>query len=609
MRLLYLSGLVWFACACVGPAYGIIQEKQTEYTSQDLWKAARVGDATRVVEILDSGIEVDAKTNYQATALAFAAERGHLEVVKLLVERGADVNNRDTFYNASPLSWAVMGPHPEVVAFLKEHNAEPSFGKAQGPAPAAKEDGEEETPEPPEFQPSSMEALLADRQFASENWPQFRGLGSRGIADGQGSPIQWDVTTGLGVAWKIDLPGLGHSCPAIWGDRIFLTTAISSANNDSIQIGNYGSVDSVDDDSEHEFRVMAISKQNGEVLWQETVHKGVPRVKRHLKSTHANPTVACNEQYAVAFFGAEGLYCFNHEGALQWKIDMGDMNSGWFYDQDYQWGFAASPVIHENLVIIQCDIQENSYIAAYDLATGAEKWLTKRDEIPGWSTPTLYRDGDRTLVATNGSRGIRGYDAENGEEVWTFEAQNSEIVAPTPLVSQNKILVTAGYSPIMPIYAISVTARGKIELAETDNNNEQIPWVHRRGGPYMPSPIAYGDYFYVCSNTGIVTCYHLNSGTQVYKERLKGNSTLSFVASPIAADGNIYFVSENGQVVIVKAGPDFEQLSVNPTEMNVLSTPAISAGRLYIRGQKSLLALEQPAEVPQASPVAPVDRQ
>ncbi len=593
-RLGFLIALVTFLFY-VNASLG--QDDTTEYTPSDLWQAARSGNVELATMILDRGVSVDAKTNYQATALSFAAERGHLQMVKLLIERGAEVNNRDTFYNATPLSWAQMGSHGEVVDYLKERGAEAGFGRTQtanSSAPAASPDNTESNEEVAAevFLPSSPESRLADRQVSSENWPQFRGTAARGIADGQDPPIQWDVATGDGVAWKIDIPGLGHSCPSIWGDRIFLTTAISSANNDSIKIGNYGSVNSVDDDSEHEFLVIAIDKHNGEIIWQQTALTTVPRVKRHLKSTHANPTVACDATSLVAFFGTEGLFCYSHDGELKWKQDLGFLDSGWFYDREYQWGFAASPVIFENLVIIQCDIQEDSFIAAYHLETGEPAWRTDRNEIPGWSSPTVYFDGDRPLIATNGTRGIRGYDARTGEEVWSFAADNSEIVTPTPFVSQGKIFVTAGYSPIMPIYAIAVGARGEISLDENELSSEQVVWSHRRGGPYMPSPIAYGDYFYVCNNTGVLTCYHLPTGTEVYKERLKGESSLSFVASPVAADGHLYFVSENGQVIVVKSGPEFEQLAVNQTDMNVLSTPAISGGTIIIRGQKSLMAFD-----------------
>ncbi|HMO13690.1 MAG TPA: ankyrin repeat domain-containing protein [Pirellulaceae bacterium] len=560
-------------------------------TSADLWRSARAGDLEKVRRILDSGVDVDAKSNYGATALAFAAEQGHLELVKFLVERGADVNSKDTFYNATPLSWAQMGRHNEVANFLKENGGVASFGQpSSGDATVADDDPEGE---PVEFAPCSAESRLLDRRYASVNWPQFRGNGARGIADGQQPPIEWDVESGKGVAWKVATPGLGHSCPAIWGDRIFLTSAISGAQKESIQIGNYGSVDSVDDDSEHEFIVFAINKHTGETEWQQTAVKTVPKVKRHLKSTHANPTVACNEHAIVAFFGSEGLFCYSHDGELKWQKDLGFLDSGWFYDRDYQWGFAASPIIFEDTVIVQCDIQENSFIAAFDLLSGEEKWRTSREEIPSWSTPTIYFDQDRPLAVTNGTRAIRGYDVRTGEEVWTFQAENSEIVTPTPIVSQDKILVTAGYSPIMPIYAINTAARGPFQLDKQERSNEHIAWSHRNGGPYMPTPIAYGDYFYVCNNTGILTCYHLPSGKEVYKERLKGVKSLSFVASCLAADGHLYFFSENGQTIVVKSGPQFELIAVNQAGINVLSTPAISEGRIYIRGVDSLIAVEQ----------------
>lgn len=608
----------------------VAQTEQQEYRPNDLWTAAKEGDLEAVTAILDSGIEVDAKTKYNATALSYAAERGHLEIVKLLVERGADVNNKDTFYNATPLLWASSGQHKEVIEFLKEKGGKSSFGrvssddskdkkesdekkkdeagteenkksseadKSDGGKNETKSDSAAESEEAPKFETSSAESRLEDRKYVSINWPQFRGTGARGVADGQGPPTEFDIEADENVLWKVELPGLGHSCPSIWGDKIFLTSAISGAEKESIQIGNYGSVDSVDDESVHKFIVFCVNKNTGEIEWQQTAIEAVPKVKRHLKSTHANPTVACNDERLVAFFGSEGLYCYDHDGELIWKKELGFLDSGWFYDADYQWGFAASPVIFENSVIVQCDIQENSFIAAYSLDDGAELWKTPREEIPGWSSPTIYRSGDRTLVATCGSKGLRGYDARTGEEVWTFAAPNSEIVTPTPFVSQGKIFFTAGYSPIMPIYAISVEANGTIEQ-QSESDSQFVEWSHRRGGPYMPSPIAYGDYFYTCSNLGVVGCYHIPTGKRVYQKRLKGGKnergrtkSLSYVASPVAADGYIFLPSENGQIVVIKSGPEFEQVGVSQTDMKILSSPAISEGRLYLRGQKYLLAV------------------
>ncbi len=578
------------------------QEPATEFSAKDLWQAAKGGELERVKEILDSGIEVDAKTDYQATALAFAAERGHLGIVKLLVERGADINNQDTFYSATPTSWARMGSHKEIVDYLKEKGGKENFGRksstAESKSNKANADKKtadskpENAAEKPVFAETSPEARLADRKVSSVHWPQFRGTAARGVADGQNPPVSWDIESGDGLAWEAKLPGLGHSCPTVWADKIFLTSAISGAKKESIRIGNYGSVDSVDDPSEHDFIVVAINKNSGEILWNKTAVKAVPKVKRHLKSTHANPTVACNDSVVIAFFASEGLYCYSHDGELLWKQKLGFLDSGWFYDVDYQWGFAASPVIFEDTVIVQCDIQKNSFIAAYSIENGQQVWRTERDEIPGWSSPTIYFDGDQALVATNGTKAIRGYDAKTGKEVWSFAAENSEIVTPTPFVTQHKIIFTAGYSPIMPIYAISVATRGEVTLDKSTTSNDSVVWSHRRGGPYMPSPIAYGDYLYMCSNIGVLACYHIPSGEQVYKKRLKGKRSVSFVASPVAADGHLYFISENGQVLVVKAGPNFEQLHTNQTGMKVLASPAISEGMLFVRGQKSLKAFK-----------------
>ena len=703
--------------------------------AEKLWSGARKGDLAAVKKAVESGVSVDAKTDYGATALSFAADRGHLEVVKFLLERKADPNVKDTFYGAVPMDWAsgkgdyeimkalVLGGATKIGAtvtkavqqkdleFLeavKDNPAlkyrlvktnlelaktlewkegvafmEPLFAKLKpdfvltdelakkysgfylysdssvleigrkgisltaklGSGNAMELDGlsadsfagngvalkfvqaddkltginwtlanrtrflkkitakEAEaiakkstdagagTEASRAFAASSKKSREEDLAVSSANWPQFRGNQARGVGDGQNPPIKWNVKENKNVAWKTAIPGLGHSCPVVWGDHVFVTTAISESDT-SIKTGLYGDVASVEDDSEHEFVTYCLDKTDGKIVWKKTACKAVPKVKRHLKSTHANSSVATNGNYVVSWFGTEGVYCYSMEGKLLWKKDLGLLDSGWFYDREYQWQFGASPIIHEDKLILQCDIQDQSFIGCYDIKSGDQLWNTKRDEIPSWSTPTIINTPKGKIVVTNATKAARAYDFKTGKELWRIE-NNSEIVVPTPFSARGLIFVSSGYRPIQPIYAIRLDAMGDLTLEKSVRKSEYVAWSESRGGPYMPSPIVYGDYLYTCSNSGILTCYQATSGEQVYKKRLRMKGTRSFVGSPIAADGYLFLTSEDGETAVVKAGPKFELVANNFTGETCLTTAAISEGAFLLRTQKHLIALKK----------------
>ena len=577
-----------------------------------LWDAAKAGDLEAVKAALDAGTAVDAKTKYRATALAFAAERGHLDVVQLLIDRGADVNNKDTFYGFTPRTWAQFGGHSEVVKLLDEHGGQLSFGNAVSQQESAEQEtqtdkdmaAEASDAQPKDAEPdgddleaeakkgstvefrryTDEEVIAEDLAYSSANWPQFRGLAARGIADGQNPPLNWNGTeeASENVVWKTSIPGLGNSSPVIWGDYLYVTSAVSSSEDHSIKIGYYGSVESVDDDSEHEFVVLCLNKRSGEIVWSRTAIRTVPLVKRHLKSTHADPTVATDGKRVIAFFGAEGLYCYDTDGELLWQKNLGALDSGWFYDPEYQWEFGSSPIIFGDWVILQCDVQSDSFIAAFDLQTGVEVWRTERDEIPGWATPTVHETPSGPLLFTNGTRAMRCYYADTGKIAWTF-SENSEITAPTPFVAYGAAYLMAGYRPIQPIRAITLSARGDLTLPDGETTSQFVRWSTRKGGPYLPTAIAYRGHLYVCGNQGVLACYDAHSGERRYRERLETPGQRSFVGSSVAADGHLYFPAEDGHVIVVAAGPEFKLISTNPVGESVLSSPAISENMIYFR--------------------------
>jgi outer membrane protein assembly factor BamB len=425
------------------------------------------------------------------------------------------------------------------------------------------------------------------------NWPAFRGPDATGVADGQQPPVTWNVKEGQNVRWKTAIPGLGHSCPVIWGNRVFLTTAISGDPNPKIRIGNYGDVGSVNDTTKHTWQVLCLDRDSGEILWTRTAFEGVPKIKRHLKGSQANCTPATDGKHVIACFGSEGLYCYDFAGKLLWKRDLSTLDSSFTIEREYEWGFGSSPIIHEGLAILQCDLSRDSFIAAFNLEDGAKVWSTPRDEIPSWSSPAIWRNSQRVELVTNAAQYARGYDPKTGAELWRV-AKKSEVTIPAPVCGKDLLFITSGNRPIQPIIAIKPGASGDISLKEEEETNQFIAWSKMRGGPYMPTPILYGPYFYTCSNSGVLACYEAATGKEIYKKRI-GNSGDSYTASPVAADGRLYLAAESGVVRVVKAGPEFELLAVNPVEDYIMATPAISNGALFVRSQHYLFCFGKKA--------------
>jgi outer membrane protein assembly factor BamB len=429
--------------------------------------------------------------------------------------------------------------------------------------------------------------LMACLGMAAADWPQFRGESASGLGAGPNPPVRWDAVKGTNVVWKVEVPGLAISSPIVWGDRIYLTTAISSDKTQKFKTGLYGNTDSAADLSPHQWKVLAYSKKTGKLLWEQTAHQGVPKTKRHPKSSQASATPVTNGKVVVAYFGSEGLYAYSAGGKLLWSKDLGIQNAGWFFDPDSEWGVGSSPVIYRNTVIVLCDRQKDSFIAAFNLKNGKEVWRTRRAEIPSWATPTIVESPTRTELVTNAARAIRGYDPVTGKELWTL-GPNSEIPCPTPISGHGLIFVTSGYAPLQPIYAIKIGSNGDLALKEGKESSDAIAWSKRVGGAYLPSPVLYGDLLYVVNNTGILAAYDAQTGNRVYQQRIDSGS---FTASPVAAGGKLYFATEDGDIYVVKAGPQYELIAKNPMGEAMLATPAWADDMLIVRGERHLFAI------------------
>jgi outer membrane protein assembly factor BamB len=437
---------------------------------------------------------------------------------------------------------------------------------------------------------SSAVWIVLCASVTAQNWPSFRGPGASGVADGSPTSVKWDAATGENVLWKTPVGGVSVSSPIVWGNRVFVSTAVSSDPNAGIKTGLYGDVEPAKDVSKHTWRLIALDKRTGTVLWNRVAHEGIPKTKRHPKSSQASATPVTDGRHVIVSFGSEGLYAYDVDGTLLWMRDLGVLNAGWFYDPDFEWGIGSSPIIWKNLVIVQCDIQKNSFIAAFDVATGQPAWRTAREEIPSWSTPAIFDNNGRAELVTQATTFTRGYDPANGKELWRLSG-NSEITIPTPIVGPGFIIVTNGYRGVQPIYAIKPGATGDITLKGDQTQSPSIAWSTTRGGPYIPTPLIYGDLLYVLQVNGALAAYNVRTGQRVYQERVGPGG--SFAASPVAADGRIYLSSEDGDVFVVKAGPAYELLATNHMGQVLMATPAISDGTIIIRGLKDVFAIGQ----------------
>jgi outer membrane protein assembly factor BamB len=433
---------------------------------------------------------------------------------------------------------------------------------------------------------SPSRAQAAD---AEAKWPQFRGAEASGSARTPG-PVKWNIGASKNVLWNVAVPGLGHSAPVVWGDRIFLTTALPllpDGGDQNLKTGLYGDIEPVEENAEYRWLVLCLDKNTGKTLWQDEARRGVPKVKRHPKSTHANSTPATDGKRVVAFFGSEGLHCFDLDGKPLWQRDFGLLDSGYYVVPDAQWGFASSPVLFDDKVIILADVQRGSFVATLNASDGKEIWRTPRTDVPTWGTPTVHAGDRRTQVLVNGYKEIAGYDLADGKKLWTMNG-GGDIPVPTPIVAHDLMFFTSAHGPQAPIFAIKTSAEGDITLPKGESSSDHVAWSNQRGGNYMQTPIVVGDYFYCCRDNGLLTCYEAKTGKQTYRTRLDGNG---FTASGVAAGDRLYFTSEDGRVHVVKAGPAFESLAINDLGEQCLATPAVSNGTIFFRTKGHLIAI------------------
>jgi outer membrane protein assembly factor BamB len=375
----------------------------------------------------------------------------------------------------------------------------------------------------------------------------------------------------------------------VWGDTIFVTSAISSRSDATFKPGLYGDGDASEDRSTHKWMLYAVDKRSGKILWERAAAEGAPLNKRHIKSTYASASPATDGRIVVAWFGSQGIYAYDVSGGLRWKVDIGRVNMGAYDIPSYEWGPASSPIIWNGLVIVQCDTQADSFLIALDAETGETVWKTDRQELPSWGTPTVVTTAAGPELITNASNFVRGYDPKTGRELWKLGG-SSKITAPTPIFAGGLHIIASGRAPERPVFAVKPGARGDLTLAKGETGNASVAWSKTGRGSYMPTPIAYRGLLYVLGNNGVFDAYDLETGKEIYRQRLEPVGS-GFSASPVAADGKIYLSNEDGEMLVVAAGNEFKQIAASSMGETLMATPAISEGVMYVRGRSTLFAI------------------
>ncbi|QEG25171.1 sulfatase-like hydrolase/transferase [Mariniblastus fucicola] len=434
----------------------------------------------------------------------------------------------------------------------------------------------------------SVSALQVHAQQENTDWPGFRGTGAVGVANGFETALEWDVTNpdDKSILWKSPVPGLGHSCPTIVGNRIFVATAVAEDGEAKLQFGRAGNIDAADDDSEQSWMVLCFDKTTGKELWRKTAHTGIPKATRHTKATHANTTVAVDGDNVVAFFGSEGLYCYDLEGNLKWKKDLGVVDVSKY---GTGWGYGSSPAIHDGHIVLVCDDPEHPYVVALKLADGEEVWRKTRDKDceRSWGTPLIHSADDGAKVVVNGWPWIISYDLATGDEVWRVKGGGDNPI-PTPFVVDEHIFITNAHGGRSPIIAVRTDAKGNLDETESPDD-AGLAWRTEKGGSYMSTPVVVGEHMYLGNTNGVLRCFNVKSGEKVYEKRIASGAYI--VSSLVAANDKIYCTAEDGTVYVIKAGPEYEVLARNRLGAPCLATPAISAGVLFFRTAYSLIAI------------------
>jgi outer membrane protein assembly factor BamB len=420
---------------------------------------------------------------------------------------------------------------------------------------------------------------------SSSNWPQWRGPDGQGVSTEKNLPTEWSDTKN--VLWKAPLPGLGFSSPIIWQKKIFITSAVDigpapeghKAHVHMMGDKEFKHPDWIGSNRLHRFKVLCLDRDTGKILWERTAYEGTVFDHRHRRGTYAGPTPVTDGKYVFAYFGSEGLYCYDTGGKLIWKKNLGGIPT-------MGMGVGTSPVLFEDTVIMQVDQGfdgKASFLAAFDKKSGKEVWKVGRPVHTSWATPVIARTPERTELVTSGNEFLISYDPKTGKEYWRATGLKSHAIA-TPVVGHGLVILSSGY-PSKTVVAIRLGGSGNLD------GTDRIAWRYNKGTSYVPSPILYGDYVYLMSDAGILTCLNAKTGEVVYEGGRVPVATKFYGASPVAFDGKILLTSDDGDTFVIKAGPKHEVLGTNTLGEPCRTSIAIADGKLFVRGEKHLFCI------------------
>lgn len=423
-----------------------------------------------------------------------------------------------------------------------------------------------------------MAALAADGASADGNWPNWRGPNANSVAEAGDPPVTWSESEN--IKWKIELPGKGHCTPIVWGDKMFLQTAVPTADEpdaDRPAAGGRRGMSTGPPTVPYRFNVICLNRLTGEVLWERSLREAVPHEGHHPTTTFASYSPVTDGEHIWASFGSRGLYCLDFDGNVKWSKDLPTMKTRMAF------GEGSSPALAGDAVIVVSDHEGDSKIFAFNKDTGELIWEKDRDEGTSWATPLPVQVGDRLEVITCASNLIRSYDAKTGDLIWQSGGLTSNCI-PTPVTAFGNVYVTSGFRG----YAMKA-----IKLGHTGDltDSDAIVWQIDKNTPYVASPLLYEDRIYVFRSLGaILSCYDAKTGKPFFEgQKLEGMKTI--YASPLGAAGRIYIADRAGNVMVIKKSDTFEVLATNSLDDGFDASPIAIGDELYLRGNSHLYCI------------------
>jgi outer membrane protein assembly factor BamB len=441
------------------------------------------------------------------------------------------------------------------------------------------------------------------------DWPQFRGPNGSATATDKELPAEWNVQKN--VAWKIEVPGYGWSSPIVWGDKVFVTSAVS--DKQPKPTGGFGPPGGGGGpggfgrgprppDAVYKWEVYCLNAADGKVIWKQTAAEHKPTIPKHGSNTYATETPVTDGERVYAYFGMTGVFCYDLAGKELWKADLGS------YSMMFGHGTGGSPMLDDGRLFIQCDNEEKSFLIALDAKTGKELWRERRSERTTWSTPLVWKNEERTEIVCLGAPKVRSYDPATGKQLWELGGMNGQVKASAVASSELLYVGTGGgptgfggpgggrgpggMSSARPLFAVKAGASGDLTLKTGETSSDGVAWYLPKAGPATASPLLYDGFLYIVEERGgFLTCLEAKTGKEVYRERLQG--ARGFTSSPWACDGKVYFLSDDGDTFVVQAGEKFKLLGRNKLDEMCWASPAIAGNALFLRTVEHLYCFKK----------------